>query len=66
MLQATVGNASAEKLLLFMAARESGYASEIAQTFDTDVTTVKNQPLERKTTIRHSLVQTLHHPWLYR
>jgi hypothetical protein len=40
MLQAIVGNASAEKVLLFMAARE------IAQTFDTDVTPVKNQ-LER-------------------
>jgi hypothetical protein len=37
MLQAIVGNASAEKVLLFMAARESGYAREIAQTFDTDV-----------------------------
>ena len=46
MLQAIVGNASAEKVLLFMAARQSGYAREIAQTFDTDVTPVKNQ-LER-------------------
>ena len=46
MLQAIVGNASAEKVLLFMAARQSGYAREIAQTFDTDVTPIKNQ-LER-------------------
>ena len=34
MLQAIVGNASAEKVLLFMAVCQSGYAREIAQTVD--------------------------------
>jgi len=46
MLQAIVGNANAERVLLFIVARQAGYAREIAQTFDTDVTPVKNQ-LER-------------------
>jgi len=46
MLEAIVGNSSAEKVLLFMTARKSGYALEIAKTFDTQVTPIKNQ-LER-------------------
>ena len=46
MLEAIVGNASAEKVLLFITARKSGYAREIAMTFNTDVTPIKNQ-LER-------------------
>lgn len=46
MLEAIVGNSSAEKVLLFMAARKSGYAREIATIFKTDVTPIKNQ-LER-------------------
>ena len=46
MLEAIVGNASAEKVLLFMAARKSGYAREIATSFNTEVTPIKNQ-LER-------------------
>ena len=46
MLEAIVGNASAEKVLLFMTARKSGYAREIATSFNTEVTPIKNQ-LER-------------------
>ena len=46
MLQAIVGSASAEKVLLFMTARKSGYALEITKTFGTPVTPIKNQ-LER-------------------
>lgn len=46
MLEAIVGNASAEKVLLFITARNSGYAREIATTFNADVTPIKNQ-LER-------------------
>jgi hypothetical protein len=34
MLQAIVGNASAEKVQLFLAGWQSGYAREIAQTAD--------------------------------
>ena len=43
MLEAIVGNVSAERVLLFIVARERGYASEIATVFNTDITPIKNQ-----------------------
>jgi predicted transcriptional regulator len=46
MLEAVLGTRSAERVLLFLAARETGYASEIARAFETDITPIKNQ-LER-------------------
>ena len=46
MLEAVLGTPSAERVLLFLAARENGYASEIARAFETDITPIKNQ-LER-------------------
>ena len=41
MLEAIAGNFSAEKVLLFMTARKSGSALEIAKTFDAHVTPIK-------------------------
>ncbi len=43
MIEALVGSEGAERVLLFMAAREEGYASEIAKVWDMDVSTVQNQ-----------------------
>ncbi len=46
MLEAVLGSTSAERVLLFLAAREQGYAAEIARTFETDLSPIQNQ-LER-------------------
>jgi len=43
MIEAIVGSEGAERVLLFLAAREKGYASEIANTYGMDVSTVQNQ-----------------------
>lgn len=46
MLEAIVGSTSAERVLLFLAAREEAYAAEIARTFATDLSPIQKQ-LER-------------------
>jgi DNA-binding MarR family transcriptional regulator len=43
MIEAVVGSEGAERVLLFLAARGEGYASEIASFYDMDVSTVQNQ-----------------------
>lgn len=43
MIEAIVGSEGAERVLLFLAARGEGYASEIASFYDMDVSTVQNQ-----------------------
>lgn len=46
MIEAILGSTSAERVLLFLTARDEGYASEIAQLFETDISPVQKQ-LER-------------------
>jgi predicted transcriptional regulator len=46
MIEAIVGSTSAERVLLFLAAREEGYATEIAKSFDTSLSQIQKQ-LER-------------------
>lgn len=41
MLEAVVGSEGAERVLLFIAARDKGYALEIADTFDMSVSNVQ-------------------------
>jgi len=43
MIEAVVGSTSAERVLLFITAREEGYATEIAQAFDTDLSPIQKQ-----------------------
>ena len=43
MIEAIVGSEGAERVLLFLAAREHAYAREIAVAWDMDVTTAQNQ-----------------------
>ena len=45
MIEALVGSEGAERVLLFLAARGSGYAREIAACWSMDVSTVQNQLL---------------------
>ena len=46
MLEAVLGSTSAERVLLFIVARGEGYATEIARTFNTDLSPIQKQ-LER-------------------
>jgi len=46
MLEAILGSINAERVLLFLTAREQGYATEIARTFNTALSPVQKQ-LER-------------------
>jgi len=46
MLEGIVGSKSSEQVLIFLAARESGYATEIARFFDADLYAIQKQ-LER-------------------
>jgi DNA-binding MarR family transcriptional regulator len=43
MIEAIVGSEGAERVLLFLIARDEGYASEIASFYAMDVSTVQNQ-----------------------
>ncbi|WP_026225136.1 winged helix-turn-helix domain-containing protein [Teredinibacter turnerae] len=43
MIEAIVGSTSAERVLMFITARESGYAAEIAKTFSTDISPIQKQ-----------------------
>ena len=43
MIEAIVGSEGAERVLLFLAARDEGYASEIADQWQMDVSTVQSQ-----------------------
>jgi hypothetical protein len=43
MLEPLLGSANAERVLLFLLARDEGYASEIAAFFDTDLYGVQRQ-----------------------
>jgi len=45
MIEAIVGSEGAERVLLFLAARNSGYPREIANCWSMDVSTVQNQLL---------------------
>ncbi|MBN7797384.1 winged helix-turn-helix domain-containing protein [Parahaliea mediterranea] len=45
MIEAIVGSEGAERVLLFLAARGSGYPREIANSWSMDVSTVQNQLL---------------------
>jgi predicted nucleotidyltransferase len=55
MLETILGSISAERVLLFLAARGEGYATEIAKIFDTDLSPIQNQldRMERGGLIRH-------------
>lgn len=46
MLEAVLGTPSAERVLLYLAAREEGYASDIARTFSVEPNPIRGQ-LER-------------------
>ncbi len=46
MLEALLGSLSSERILLYLAARQEGYAREIARFFNTSVTPIQKQ-LER-------------------
>lgn len=43
MLEPILGSASRERVLLFIFAREEGYAREIARFYDTDLTPIQRQ-----------------------
>lgn len=43
MLEAILGSTSAERVLLFIAARDQGYAAEIARLFDTNLSQMQKQ-----------------------
>ncbi|MDH4337382.1 MAG: winged helix-turn-helix domain-containing protein [Candidatus Krumholzibacteria bacterium] len=43
MLEAILGSASSEKVLMFLISRDQGYAREIARFFDTDVAPIQRQ-----------------------
>ena len=43
MLEAVVGSTNAERVLLFMAAREQGYAAEIARTYGVGASMIQKQ-----------------------
>lgn len=45
MIEVIVGSEGAERVLLFLAARDSGYPREIAASWSMDVSTVQNQLL---------------------
>ena len=55
MLEAILGSASAERVLLFLAARGEGYATEIARVFDVDLSPIQKQldRMERVGLIKH-------------
>ena len=55
MLETILGSISAERVLLFLAARGEGYATEIARIFDTDLSPIQNQldRMERGGLIKH-------------
>ena len=55
MLETILGSISAERVLLFLAARGEGYATEIARVFDTDLSPIQNQldRMERGGLIKH-------------
>jgi uncharacterized protein len=55
MLETILGSTSAERVLLFLAARGDGYATEIARQFDTDLSPIQNQldRMERGGLIKH-------------
>ena len=55
MLETVLGSISAERVLLFLAARGKGYATEIARVFDTDLSPIQNQldRMERGGLIKH-------------
>jgi predicted nucleotidyltransferase len=55
MLETILGSVSAERVLLFLAARGEGYATEIARVFDTDLSPIQNQldRMERGGLIKH-------------
>ncbi len=43
MLEALLGSKNAERVLIYLFAREQGYAREIAQFFETDLRPIQNQ-----------------------
>jgi len=43
MLAPLLGSKGSEKVLIFIATRDEGYAREISQFFDVDISTVQNQ-----------------------
>ncbi|WP_246439002.1 winged helix-turn-helix domain-containing protein [Teredinibacter franksiae] len=43
MIEAILGSTSAERVLMFITARESGYAAEIAKAFSTDLSPIQKQ-----------------------
>lgn len=43
MLEAVLGSTSAERVLLFIYARDQGYATEIAQLYETDLSPIQKQ-----------------------
>ena len=55
MLETILGSISAERVLLFLAARGEGYATKIARVFDTDLSPIQNQldRMERGGLVKH-------------
>ena len=43
MLEAIVGSLSAERVMLYLAAKDKGYATEIARAFGTDLSPIQKQ-----------------------
>lgn len=43
MLEAVLGSTNAERVLLFIYARDQGYATEIAQLYETDLSPIQKQ-----------------------
>ncbi|MEE8056667.1 MAG: winged helix-turn-helix domain-containing protein, partial [Pseudomonadales bacterium] len=43
MLEAVLGSTNAERVLLFILAREEGYATEIARLYETDLSLIQKQ-----------------------
>lgn len=43
MIEAVLGSTSAERVLVFITARDSAYAGEIANTFDTSISPIQKQ-----------------------
>ena len=46
MIETILGSENAERVLIFLIAREKGYASEIADFFDVDLSPIQNQLLK--------------------
>jgi hypothetical protein len=49
MIETILGSENAEKVLMYLFVREKGYASEIADFYDSDLSPIQNQLLKFET-----------------